>query len=211
MNKQKVVVKLSVVSQILHLLTQTGQLTALPWYYVLCILKMHDLLLAQPEHTFVLLFKIQESLLVLTNNCLYFFQFSEQFAYKNIQLHVVRSLSKNWFVKMFHKLVRLVISLGGAAKFETGLSDCLDTFFWSLDKLLDLAHQVHPPDPLLVVAHALVQILCIDAVDKLREHLNLFLHYELFHTSYKGLVYSLNRVSATLFVTHTLLQHETDE
>ena len=56
---------------------------------------MHDLLLAQPEHTFVLLFKSQESLLVLTNKCLYFFQFSEQFAYKNIQLHVVMSLPKD--------------------------------------------------------------------------------------------------------------------
>jgi len=62
-----------------------------------------------------------------------------------------------------------------------------------------------------VVAHALVQILCIDAVDELREHLNIFLNYELLHTSYKGLVYFLNRVSATLFVTRTLLQHETDE
>lgn len=62
-----------------------------------------------------------------------------------------------------------------------------------------------------MVAHALVQILYINAVYKLREHLNLFLNYELIHTSYKGLVYSLNRVSATLFVTHTLLQHETDE
>lgn len=62
-----------------------------------------------------------------------------------------------------------------------------------------------------MVAHALVQILCIDAVDELREHLNIFLNYELLHTSYKRLVYFLNRVSATLFVTHTLLQHETDE
>jgi len=56
---------------------------------------MHNLLLAQAEHTFVLLFKSLESLLVLTNNCLYFFQFGEQFAYENIQFHVVRSLSKN--------------------------------------------------------------------------------------------------------------------
>ncbi len=62
-----------------------------------------------------------------------------------------------------------------------------------------------------MVAYTLVQILCIYAVDKLREHLNLFLYNELLHTSYKGLVNSLDRVSAILFVAHTLLQHKTDE
>ena len=62
-----------------------------------------------------------------------------------------------------------------------------------------------------MVSDALVQVLCIDAVDKFRQYLYLFLNNKLLHTGYKGLIYSLYRVSARLLIAHALLQHKAYE